>query len=279
MSTIIGQSKLMNKLEALKSGFPSFTILEGPEGQGKKTLAPRIAEELGFRFITIGNKIDDIREMISGSVGLTKPTMYFIPNGDNMSMGARNSLLKITEEPPRNLYILMGLEHRENTLGTIRSRASVLELDNYARAELRQYIESKYPELDKEVAEEFLDYADNPGEVDHLITIGVEMLDYAYKVYDNILEVSTGNSFKIPQKFKFKEDDTGYPVSIFMKIFQRICLEKVHPEVYPNVTVDEIELATMMIRATSHALGQLTVRGISKKAVADLWILDLRRLR
>lgn len=263
----------------MKECFPTFTILEGPKGQGKKTLAKAVSEILGYRMLTIGTKIDDIREMIANTSSLSIPTIYFIPDADNMSIGAKNSLLKITEEPPKNLYILMTLQHRENTLNTIRSRGTVLELDNYTKNELEDYLIMNY-DLDIKNDGELLDYVDNPGEIDEIMAIGVEeFINYVHKVFDNILEVSTGNSFKIPAKFKFKDEEQGYPINIFLKIFQRVCISSIDPRYNESVSVEEIMQVTQMVRMTNTALNELAVRGINKKSVIDLWILNIRRLR
>ena len=280
MSTIIGQSKFLERVYTLQNNFPTFVILEGAKGQGKKTVAKELSKILGYRMLTIGTKIDDIREMIANTGSLSVPTIYFIPDADNMSVGAKNSLLKITEEPPKNLYIVLTLQHRENTLSTIRSRATVLELDNYTRNQLEEYLIMNYPVMEPDLKDELLDYVDNPGEIDDLMSIGIqEFLDYVYKVFDNILEVSTGNSFKIPNQFKFKEDDKGYPVQIFLKIFERVCISAIDPRQFPDVTLEQIETIAEMIRITNKALNELNTRGINKKSVIDLWILDIRRLR
>lgn len=279
MQTIIGQTKFKERVNNLVGGLPTFIILEGGRGSGKKLMAQYIANTLKYRMITIGTKIDDIRTMISNTSSLSLPTIYFIPDADNMSVGAKNSLLKITEEPPKNLYIIMSLEHRENTLNTIRSRGTVLELDNYTRNELEDYLIMNY-QLDSTAKDELLDYVDNPGEINELMEIGFEdFLGYVNKVYDNILEVSTGNSFKIPNKFKFKEDDTGYPVSIFLKMFQRLCINLIDPRINEGLDYDYISNVVAMITATSEALNSLRIRGVNKKSVIDIWILNIRRLR
>lgn len=280
MSKIIGQKKLIEKVRALKS-FPSFSILEGPEGQGKKVVAEWIASELGYNFITIGVKVDDIREMIESVTNLGSPTIYFIPDADNMSIGAKNSLLKITEEPPRNLWIMMSVSSTANTLGTIKSRGQVFKLDNYSILELSEYITKTYPDMPKDDITDVLDIASNPGQINELVSIGIcDFLQYVDKVYANILKVSTGNSFKISQKLKFKKDGEGYSVELFLKVFQKILVDNMKKEYLDgNMSADKASTQLGILECTSKALKSMSYRGINKEAAFHMWVLDVRGYR
>lgn len=265
----------------LKS-FPSFSILEGPQGQGKKTMAKWISETLGYRMVTIGTKIDDVRQMIADVQNLGSPLIYFIPDADTMSIGARNSLLKVTEEPPKNLFIIMSLVHSDNTLTTIKSRGRVLPLNNYTKTELGDYVIMNY-QVELELCEQLLEVATNPGEVDELMTLGFnEFIQYVDKVYMNILEVSTGNSFKIADKLGFKKDDEGYSVELFLRVFQKIGCDSINPMYLPEgekLSKEEIEQTVDIMKATNKALHELSIKGVNKKAVFDMWVLNVRRYR
>lgn len=281
MSRIIGQYNFKEMVKTLKS-FPSFCIIEGQPGQGKKTMANWIANTLNYTMVTIGTRIDDIRQMIANCQNLSSPIIYFIPDADNMSVGARNSLLKVTEEPPRNLYIIMSLTHSDNTLATIRSRGRVFSLDNYSASELMEYINDNY-DLYSDEAHDIIEIATNPGEINELMKLGFKgFIDYVDKVYDNILNVSTGNSFKIADKLKFKKDDEGYSVELFLKVFQKISCDSINPLYLPKGEVipkDEIEQSINIMKATNKALQELNIRGVNKKAVFDMWVLNVRRYR
>ena len=45
----------------------------------------------------------------------TERIIYLIQNADKMSLNAKNSLLKLVEEPPQQAYIIMELQQIENT--------------------------------------------------------------------------------------------------------------------------------------------------------------------
>lgn len=281
--TLIGQEKFKMMVEMLKS-LPSFCIIEGGRGSGRTVMTEFIADTFGYPMLTIGCKIDDVRQMVAESRKLRKPTIYYIPDADTMSLGAKNSLLKITEEPPKNLHIIMSLEHRDNTLATIKSRGMVLTIDPYTKAELEDYLIMNYDmPKNTDLVNDMLDIASTPGEIDELMSIGFEeFIAYVDKVYNNILEVSTGNSFKIPNKLKFKKDDEGYSVELFLKVFQKISADDIKHRLRDRnytLTKEELECDVNIMRCTNHALKEMSVRGANKKAIMDVWILNVRRYR
>ena len=75
--------------------------------------------------------VDDIREMISicsryAFEGGNR--VVVIPDAENMTPQAQNSLLKILEEPPQNTYFLLTTSHPEQLLTTVRSRCRPVKL-------------------------------------------------------------------------------------------------------------------------------------------------------
>ncbi len=271
--TIVGQSKFIERVVGLRS-LPQFCIIEGARGSGKATLVKYIAELYKLPLITINSKVDDIRQMLAESKKLRQKTIYFIKDADTMSIGAKNSLLKVTEEPPKNLIIFMSLESKDNTLATIKSRANILTMDPYSFDELQDYLLTNY-ELpgDENLVNEILEVVTTPGEINEIMSIGFEeFLQYVNKVYLNILEVSTGNSFKIPNKLKFKKDDGGYSCELFLKVFQKISADDLKSRQFDNtynMTRDEVLRDVHIMRCTNKAL----------KEIMDIWILNVRRFR
>ena len=69
--------------------------------------------------------------MIELAYKQTEPIIYLIQDADKMSLGAKNSLLKVIEEPPQQAYFIMELQQIENTLDTIKSRCQEIKLDSY----------------------------------------------------------------------------------------------------------------------------------------------------
>ena len=109
---MIGQKRLKEELNHIwnEGGLPRFMIIAGMKGQGKKTFAKEIAKSLSYNIAEIDTKIDSIRSMIETAYSQTSPIIYLITDADDMSLGAKNSLLKVIEEPPQQAYFIMTLE-------------------------------------------------------------------------------------------------------------------------------------------------------------------------
>jgi hypothetical protein len=277
---MIGQQSLkiqINKL--IENGFPRFTVITGQKGQGKKTLAKYIANKLKYPIITIDTKIDSIREMIELAYKQTEPIIYLIADADKMSIGAKNSLLKVIEEPPNNAYFIMTLQQIENTLETIKSRCIQLEMENYQLEELNKFIDeidSNISSLDRAILQ---DCCQNKYQIELYIKYGVqEFYSYCKKVVDNIWRVQSANSFKIAEKLDLKSDGTGYDIELFLNTFREICLQRLLNIVDNEDEQENFKYYGNSITITSQTIQQLNINGINKTSLIDMWILSIRKI-
>lgn len=275
---MIGQNKLRERFAKLISDYkiPRFTILVGPEGSGKTTLAKEIYNMLRGQYDSLLEfelpdvRIDTIREMIKMSYTVSTPTVFIISNADDMSVGAKNAILKITEEPPNNAYFIMTLNDLNNTLETIKSRGTVFTMLPYSKPEITEYVNT-LTHLKEDKLKRVVAVADNPGEVRALLIDDVDELhDYVVKVIDNIAEVSGANAFKIANKVAIKADDEGYKMEMFFKMFQHECLNRMHD-------TEEKDRYLNGITITNNHLLNLNIRGANRQFVIDSWILEIRR--
>lgn len=267
---MIGQERLLMRFGKLiaQNKFPKFCIIEGPEGSGKKSIVEHIHKQFkDTTFSTHGTSVDDIRLMIASCNKLSSVNhLCLIPDADSMSVQARNALLKVTEEPPKNTHIIMTLEDVNNTLETIRSRAVVYKMEPYTVPQLVEYAEwmhYKNINIIKDVCE-------TPGEIDKLCAHDVpEFYSFVNKTVDNIAVANGANVFKIANKLQLKDNNEGYDLVLFLKMFLRICKER----------YDSTEDIKYMngIHITSAYLRDLRIKGISKQGAVDLWILDIRK--
>ena len=184
---MIGQKEILRKIDKLiETGFPRFIIITGAKGQGKKELAKYIFHKLdeyyvtpepdnrgGIYMVEIDSKIDAIREMIQMAYKQTEPIIYLIADADKMSIGAKNSLLKVIEEPPNNAYFILTLQQIENTLPTIKSRCTELAMENYSYDELREMIKKIRPQVTDLEDAIISDIASNYYEIQLLVKYGI----------------------------------------------------------------------------------------------------------
>ena len=75
--------------------------------------------------------VDAVRAMRASAVILpneAERSVYIIPDGDAMNVQAQNAVLKLLEEPPRHVVLLILAENPQRLLPTVRSRCEELRL-------------------------------------------------------------------------------------------------------------------------------------------------------
>ena len=177
-----GQKKIIEYAKSLidSKSYPRFSIFIGKKGSGKKTLAKEISKLMGIDFVIWDNKIDDIRELIKFMWDQKQEIMYCIPDYEDMSMGARNALLKVCEEPPNNAFIVMTSSSNDIIIPTILNRGTVFELSGYTEEELRDIEIEKGNEYDSEGSlEKLVQLCEVPGDLDIARNMNVaEFIDF-----------------------------------------------------------------------------------------------------
>lgn len=265
---IIGMNNCKEML-ARMSNMPHLSIISAPRGAGKSLLIKRIATEKKLRLQYIGNKIDNIRELIQDSVALEEPTLFAISEGDTMSLGAKNALLKITEEPPKNCYIAIEIRDMNTVLDTIQSRGTLFEIDRYSYNDLRQFALEYLGMENNEDTSNICQISITPGDVKLYQEVGYrDCYNYAEMVYNNIMRVTTGNAFKIKNKLDFTGKSEGFPIDMFFNILLFVCRQHI-----------EDEQAKYIIRCTLNALSMSKGNGSNKEMAFDIWVLDCRLRR
>ena len=157
-------------------------------------------------------KIDDVRRTIEYAYSYTAPTVYIFRNTDDMSVGAKNALLKVVEEPPNNAYFIMTVHNIDNMLGTIRSRGTVIKMEPYSMQELRSVSEDELK----------LEYCTNIGE----LQLAHEEVRRAEDCVDDVLkalrEKSGTKLLKACTQLKAKQTETDkIDCLLFFKVFQK----------------------------------------------------------
>ena len=267
---MIGQERLLTRIDKMiDAGFPRFTIICGNKQSGRKTIARRIAKALDAHLINSNIKVDDVREIIDLAYKQTEPIVYLLADADKMSPAAKNALLKITEEPPRKAYIIMTVQDINNTLATLKSRGTVLNIDPYTPKDLLKYAEDKDYKLTKEEQEIICNICTVPGEVDLLVRYNIsDFYGFVKTVIESIGIVNGANAFKIGLKLGYKEDDGGWDISLFMRAIMYLCRQKMNTA--------PIHQYRDSIAITSKYLSQISITGINKSSTIDMWILEMR---
>jgi len=266
---MVGQNKLREKIatEIANDTFPRFCIITGPKGSGKKTLCQYIIGQFHTVGYEVGIKVDEVRAMIDDAYKVSEPIVYLIADADNMSITAKNALLKVVEEPPKNAYFIMTLQDLSNTLSTIRSRARSYTMDTYSVSEISEYAVDRYNSAYRNTLGYIRRSCTTPGDVDLLESYNVEeFFAYVLLVVDNISECEPANAFKSSDKLAIKKDE-GYDLSIFWKVFMSVCFDRLETD---------WDKYSDGIRITSQYLRKAERLGVNKQQLYDMWVFDIR---
>lgn len=271
---MVGQEQLKERIKELieNNTLPHFMILTGDKGSGKKLLANEIAAKVAGNVIQLeSTSIDSIRIMIKEAY-FNHDACYIIPDADGMSVAAKNAILKVTEEPPNNVYFIMTLEDINNTLPTIKSRGAVFQMDLYTSENLESYIQDNY-KISGEEKSMVLSICDTPGEINEMIgNNAAQFHDYVDLVLDNITEVSGANAFKIPSKVALKDTEDGYDLKLFWKLFVKHSFERA----LQSAGIEKLR-HLKNVGITSRYIQSLRTKSINRQMLMDGWILDIRR--
>ncbi len=75
--------------------------------------------------------------------------VFILSNAQNMNIQAQNKLLKTLEEPPKNVYILMGATSEFSLLPTIKSRVEKLEITPFSNQKLFSVLEKEFEDKER----------------------------------------------------------------------------------------------------------------------------------
>lgn len=279
---IIGQANLLDLIDNLvkNNSFPRFSILIGNTGTGKKLITNYIADKLNMLFVPCENKIDSVREIIEMSYTNKEPTCYMWSNADTMSLGAKNAILKITEEPPSSSYFIMTLNNRENMLPTILSRGTSFNINPYSPNDIKNYINARSFNNDTNIMDNLdiiLNICTSPGEVDIIKQYNItNFVKFVKTVIGFIGKASLANTLKLSNSFKLKKDDENnnekYDIITFLKCVNCICNKYILEE-----DTDTIKYANLCTQ-TCKSLSEFKISSVSKLAVIDNWLINARTI-
>ncbi len=97
----------------------------------KEAVISKIDSKLIKRYFVDEFKVDDAKEVIKEAYIAEQSLKYLIISALNYNIYAQNSLLKLLEEPPRNIVFILIVRSKTALLPTIRSRLKVEILKSY----------------------------------------------------------------------------------------------------------------------------------------------------
>lgn len=97
----------------------------------------------------ISVKAEDVTDLIEESY--VKPLesdkkIFVVSHGESMNATAQNKILKILEEPPKNVHIFIGTTSEFSLLPTVKSRMKRLEIPSFSSEVLFSALKGEYPD-------------------------------------------------------------------------------------------------------------------------------------
>lgn len=276
---MIGQNNIQDTFNKFIENrtIPRFLILTGVKGSGKYTLAKWLTRQMKAYLVEPELSVDAVREVVKNCYKCSGDTVYIFRDADRMSAAAKNALLKVTEEPPRQAYFVLTVQNVENALETLRSRGTVIPMAPYTLEQRQEYLdcilEKSAKSLDGSVRQLIVCAADNLGQVERYASMDVEELfDFCSLVVDKIGVVTGVNAFKIGQRIKIKEDGDGYEPDLFFQMLNHVLMRRI----MEGDGYYDSRVYAKMLRICSKYAQELTLVGVKKDATLDMWILEMR---
>lgn len=272
---MIGQTAILNNVDYwIKTGaMPRFMIISGSKGSGRTTLTKEITRRMKAYLIECELSVDAVREAVKNCYKCSAPTVYLFRNADKMSTAAKNAMLKITEEPPRQAHFVVTVQNSENMLETLRSRATNISMAPYSSNELDIF----YHDYTFKKNRVIRDICDVPGMMLEMEKIDVEdLLEFCNTIVDNIQKVTGVNAFKIVQRIKLKEDGQGYDPDMFFHCMKYSIMNKLQFVSFDEVSMAYKQTLSRMLTVTCKYHQEFNMTGIKKDATLDMWVLEMR---
>lgn len=280
---MIGQKHIQDTFNKFieNSSVPRFMVFTGVKGSGKYTLAKWVTRKMKAYLVEPELSVDAVREVVKNCYKCSGDTVYIFRDADKMSAAAKNALLKVTEEPPRQAYFILTVQNAENALETLRSRATVMSMLPYTPAEKEEFLDNlldtTHRTLDPETRQLILSASDNLGQIVRYTDMDVrELHDFCRLVIEKIGVVSGVNAFKIGQRIKIKEEGDGYEPDLFFNMLNHLLLSDILEGRGP---CGYNKSCARMLKVCSKYAQELTLTGVKKDATLDMWILEMREVR
>ena len=119
-----------------------------------KLIDKKSHSDVNFYPKTTGGKIlaEDVSEVLSQThvkpIESDKRVFAFV-NTSTMNSSAQNKLLKTLEEPPKGVFLILGVENENILLSTVKSRVKKLEIPPFSAQQLKMGLREECPEQSK----------------------------------------------------------------------------------------------------------------------------------
>ena len=142
----ICQTEALENLKILSDHHQHGVLIVGDSGSGKTYLANQYAKYLGIPdFYKINPIIADLKSVTEQCISFGSPVVLCIENLDSGVLQAAYPLLKVIEDCPSYIYIVVTCNNLYAIPDTIQSRCAVVTVNPATKSDIEQYAKSKDP--------------------------------------------------------------------------------------------------------------------------------------
>lgn len=183
------QVEAIKELRSLASSCKQAILIHGESGCGKTYLAHMYHRFIHTnQFIQIGNTMQDIRDFIANAFDISERTTVCIENIDAGTDGVSQAILKILEEPPKNIYIVITARNVKKIPVTILSRCNEVYVSHFRFDDLMFYAKNQYGLKAESMRDDIKVLCKNPNDIDFIMNLQQQDFEYLKNVASIINE-------------------------------------------------------------------------------------------
>lgn len=211
------QTEAITNLKHLAEHKQHGVLIVGPSGSGKTYLARQYAAYLGISdFYIINPVISDLKATIAECLESENPIVLCIEDLDSGVLQASYPLLKVIEDCPSRIYIVVTCCNLQAIPDTIPSRCALVTISPPTKEDLTQYAKEKDAQaFEKLSGNRLWNCIKGMSDVDTVLKFSPEQIKY----YNNITNIigSKDSVSNIAWKIQHYDDNSEAPVAFVLR--------------------------------------------------------------
>lgn len=218
----ICQQEAISQLKSLAEHQQHGVLIVGDSGSGKTYLARQYAKFLGIAdFYMINPAVSDLRGMIDTCIDSGTPVVICIENLDSGVLQASYPLLKLIEDCPKHIYVVVTCNNYYAIPDTIPSRCALVTVNPPTRSDIDQYAKSKDEDTYDRLHENLIwSCVKGFKDADTVLGFNAEQLNY-FKNLQRILTFKDTVS-NISWKLQHFEDRSETPLPLVLRYLMKL---------------------------------------------------------
>lgn len=203
------------------------------------------------------NDIRDLRSNAYLSPHESDRKVFILDNIGEYNIQSQNALLKVLEEPPKNVFFILTATSKNSVLPTVLSRVCTLTPDSHDKSYYKQIVTSAFGE---NISEEVKDLAAEYLEVYGITDIDTDIAASFEKAYTLAIAFLSGTDRNIIMQFpKKSKESQGDELTLYLRVFMLMT---------HNVVKYKMSGGKSKVSPMSDEFKKLCVRLSAKKALA-----------